>query len=525
MKIRLSSVLGLALLAGCTPSTPPPSVAPPPSETGSTPQTEPTKTADQVTLEPEALALAHFELATVVASPIRESLRFLGSVATDPSNLAQVNSRVKAKVIALNAQLGQEVTEGEVLAVVESEDLHAAQVAHHLAQKKQTLARDTLARRRKLAGLGELERHHLEEYQQTLAQLTGQLTDCEGEIKTTRAALDEARSEEKTLQAAREQAQTRRETAQARATRAENLHREELIARQDLEQAQAELKQAQAEVGAAEARCEQGQARTRSAEAKWEAAQGHHKSVKEQHQRAAAALVREEKVVKGGYTRDKELIEAENALQQATIEVESALDDIELLGGKPGDMHSIPIHAPIHGRITERHASLGETVDMSKPLYSIFNATTIWVQLSVPPAQVRALPPGTPVALQADALPGKRFTATVVTIGEAAESANRQVTVRCRVNGAAPELRPGIFVTGTVNTPSPVALVAVPEAAVQDIGGRSVVFVATARPEVFAVRTVTVTERRGGRALVRSGLRPGERIVVRNATLLKEKLS
>lgn len=481
-------------------------------------------TPGQVVLDSESLSLARFTVEAVQETTLSESLTFNGSVEANPSSLATVNSRVKAKVIAMNAELGQQVSVGDVVAVVESEDLHGAQVAYRLAVKKEALAKDQLTRCTKLANLGEFERHHLEDYQQSLSQLSAQLSDTEGEVKTTRAALEEAKSEEKSLAAALEQAQTRFGSTQARAARSEALFKEELIARQDLEQAQAERKQAQSEVAATEARAEQGAARTRSAAAKWEAAQAHRKSIDEQRQRAAGALTREEKVVKGGYTRDKELVEAQNALLQARIEVESALDDIELLGGQPGDMHSIPIHAPLSGRITERHASLGETVDMTKPLYTIFNGTEVWVQLSVPPAQLGQLRPGARLTVHSEAIPGKSFSATVVTLGESADATTRMVKVRCRVTGGASVLRPGMFVTGSVVAQGRTRGIALPEDAVQEVDGKSVVFVATDKPEVFATRSVTIVARRSGRALVREGLKSGERVVVRNAGLLKGKL-
>lgn len=523
MKIHLSLFVSTACLSalltvpsGCTPK-----VA---AQAGASPTPSAPVTAGQVVLDSESLSLARFTVETVDESELAQSLTFNGSVEANPSSLALVNSRVKAKVIAMNAELGQQVRAGAVIAVVESEDLHGAQVAYRLALKKEALAKDNLTRRTKLASLGEFERHHLEDYQQSLSQLSAQLSETDGEVKTTRAALEEAKSEEKSLAAALEQAQTRLGSTQARAARSEALFKEELIARQDLEQAQAERKQAQSEVTAAEARAEQGAARTRSAVAKWEAAQAHRRSIDEQRQRAASALTREEKVVKGGYTRDKELAEARNALQQAQIEVESALDDIELLGGQPGDMHSIPIHAPLSGRVTERHASLGETVDMTKPLYTIFNATEVWVQLSVPPAQLSQLRPGAKLTVRTEAAPNKTFPATVVTLGETADSATRMVTVRCRVMGGTNILRPGMFVTGSVVAQGAMRGIALPEDAVQEVDGRSVVFVATDKPEVFATRTVSVAARRGGQALLREGLKRGERVVVRNAGLLKDKL-
>lgn len=501
----------VSLTAGCGPRT-----------AARAPETSPSPAAaGEVRLSPESLRLARFDVAPVAAQARTETLRWNGAVDRNPSHMAQVNARVKARITSLSAERGQSVQAGQVIAIVESEDLHGAQVAYRLALKREALCRDTLTRRRKLAGLGEVERHHLEEYQQRLSQADGQVSDADGDVKTARAALDEAHGEEKSLAAQREQAATRLATAAARAQRADTLYKEELISRQDQEQAQAERRQAQAEVSAADARREQGAARVRNARAKLESAEARLQVQSDQQRRAAEALTREEKVARSGLIRDKDVVEAENALQQATIAVESARDDIELLGGQPGDQHAIPIHAPISGRVLERHATLGETVDMTRPIYTLFDDREVWVQLSVPPADAARLRPGQSITVRTDAAPGRAFTARIASISDVADPTSRLVAVRGKVAGASGLLRPGMFVTGERRGSAGPPTIAVPAEALVERDGRRCVYVATDDPAVFVARPVEVIEEREGTAWLRSGLSAGERIVTHNAALLR----
>lgn len=68
--------------------------------------------------------------------------------------------------------------------------------------------------------------------------------------------------------------------------------------------------------------------------------------------------------------------------------------------------------------------------------------------------------------------------------------------------------------------------VVVPEDAVQDVNGASVVFVAGPRPGQFVMRLVTVSGTSIGRMVtVSSGLKAGERVVVKGAFQLKAQLT
>jgi cobalt-zinc-cadmium efflux system membrane fusion protein len=84
-------------------------------------------------------------------------------------------------------------------------------------------------------------------------------------------------------------------------------------------------------------------------------------------------------------------------------------------------------------------------------------------------------------------------------------------------------LRPGMFATAQIAEPQTQNAVFVPEDALQDINGMKVVFV-TQDGITFRALTVTVGTRPAGKAEILDGLRPGDRIAVGGAFMVKSEM-
>ena len=65
--------------------------------------------------------------------------------------------------------------------------------------------------------------------------------------------------------------------------------------------------------------------------------------------------------------------------------------------------------------------------------------------------------------------------------------------------------------------------IVIPDEAVQNVDGRDVVFIRTAKG--FVVQPVVVAARSAGRASIVSGLQAGQSVATRNAFLLKAELA
>ncbi len=491
------------------------------------------KAASGITFEGESLKLAGIGIEMATESESGERLTVTGTLEADPAATAIVTSRVEGKIIRLTPNVGDTVRAGAVVAVIESEKLHEAQLNHTLTVKRLEAARADLARRRKLAGLGAYSHPGVEESRKAETEASAALEKARSEVRATESALIEARSRLASQDAAVEQSRTAEaltvsqlELVQKQVARSERLLAEQLVSRQEHEGVLGQHKEASA-------RLEHTQAETRGALAKWrealaaietvrtrqESAEKTVATARKQLGLARQALQRGEAIFKGGYLTSREVAEAEATVEQARVSAEGALDDVQLLGGQPGDNHSIPIAVPFAGRVLERKATLGQTVTAGEPILTLVNPRTLFAQLAVFPSDLPYTRPGQGVQLS---IAGRKVAGIVDRLGESADEKTRVVKVRVRVDNVSGRLRPGQPVTATIGEATK-RLVVVPAGAIQTQGGKKVVFVPTERPGEFAPREIEVGTTQNGKTEVRTGLKPGEKFVAKNAFLVKSQ--
>ena len=125
------------------------------------------------------------------------------------------------------------------------------------------------------------------------------------------------------------------------------------------------------------------------------------------------------------------------------------------------------------------------------------------------------------------ALPGETFAGRVTFAGGVVDTATRTIKLRVTVENESRRLRPGMFAQVRIAAPSGIAssgAIALPEVAIQDLNGKSVVFIRTA-PGRFVAREVSVGARSAGNTmLIERGVRAGEQVVVQGAFQLKSEL-
>ena len=476
-----------------------------------------------VKFEEETLRLAKLEIGAAKPMSLASHLTATGQVEPNAAGQVTVTARVEGKVIRLSANVGDTVRQGQTVAIVESEKLHESQLAYSLALKRLSLARDVLNRRRKLASLGEYGKPQVEAARTVTTQAQGDAQKAQTEVSAAQADVREAEGQVRALQAGLSQAQARVTVQQTRMNRADALLKEQLVARQEWEQVQADLQQAKADVETARAKVAQGEAALESARARVQSAQAVLETARKRSDMAQQTLIRAESVYKGNYSTSKEVEEAASAYQQAQITAEAALDDIKLIGGTPGDLHTVPIPAPISGRVTERLTTLGETVQAGKPLLALLNAQTVWVQLNVYQKDLPALRMGQSIAFTSEATPGQTLRGVVSSIGESADEMTRTVKVRCVVQNAGGRLKPGVFVTGSIQGSAHAEALAVPKDAVQYVDNKPIVYVPTENAGEFRAHSIQIGAKHEDVIEVTGGLKPGDKLVTKNAFLVKSQ--
>ena len=168
----------------------------------------------------------------------------------------------------------------------------------------------------------------------------------------------------------------------------------------------------------------------------------------------------------------------------------------------------------------ERRAVRGQTADPSQTLFRIADLAKLWLIVQAPEQDAVRLRDGAPADITLAALPGQRLRGAVDQVGREVDPHSRTVPVRIVIPNSG-ELKPGMFATAWITTGEPGRrIVAVPATALQRMDDRWIVFLPLA-PGRFEVRAVERGRDLGNEVAILSGLKPGERVVVEGAFVLR----
>ncbi len=180
-----------------------------------------------------------------------------------------------------------------------------------------------------------------------------------------------------------------------------------------------------------------------------------------------------------------------------------------------------PITSDVTGTVTEISTAAGDYVQKGAPLFRIADLRTVWIVFDAYEDQLPFLQEGQLIRVRAKALPGKELEARIGFIDPLLNTGTRTVAVRAEVDNRDGALKPGMFVSGTLDASNPgnsdEALL-IPQSAVLWTGERSVVYVKPdpAQP-VFEMRQVSLGRQSEAGYEVISGLRAGDEIVAQGA--------
>jgi cobalt-zinc-cadmium efflux system membrane fusion protein len=220
---------------------------------------------------------------------------------------------------------------------------------------------------------------------------------------------------------------------------------------------------------------------------------------------------------------------AAEQLDIASTEVRRAEEALEHLGitnaedptGESGEQ--IPARAPFAGVVLERLVTTGTAVTPGTTMFVVSDLSSLWAMAEVDESALGRVGLNRPVHLRVPAYPDETFEGRVTLIGDTVNPKTRRVVVRCDVPNPTARLKPEMYATVTLDTGPPRPEVAVPAAAVQELEGHTVVFVAEGGGR-FRQRRVTAGSSRDGLVEIRDGLRAGERVATTGSFLLKSAI-
>lgn len=199
--------------------------------------------------------------------------------------------------------------------------------------------------------------------------------------------------------------------------------------------------------------------------------------------------------------------------------------EIERLGAGQlphAEVAQVFLRAPFSGEVVERNATVGEVVDPNKMLFAVADLSTVWVRADFPEQQAGRLQTGLRVEVRVTAYPDIVFRGVVTYVGAMVDPATRTVMARSDIPNPDRRLRPEMFAEVTLVTPEQ-SVLAVPRAAVQQVGSRTVVFVKRG-PSRFELQEVKIGESSKEYIEVKGGVEEGDEVVTQGSYALKAEI-
>ncbi|MEP4485584.1 MAG: efflux RND transporter periplasmic adaptor subunit [Halioglobus sp.] len=191
------------------------------------------------------------------------------------------------------------------------------------------------------------------------------------------------------------------------------------------------------------------------------------------------------------------------------------------------------IKAPFPGRLGIRQVNVGQFVQPGTAIVNLQDISVLFVDFSLPEADLPKLSNGLAVELQSDAYPDKTYHAKISAISPQIDPNSRNVDIRATLANPGTELTPGMFAKVTVVTDEVLNAIQLPSVALAYSLYGDMAYVIgdplegsadSDDPKRFKVerRSVEVLARRDDKVAIGKGLKPGEEVVSSNQQQLKD---
>lgn len=429
-----------------------------------------------ITLARESWSAAGIVLQPVHQGPFSQTLELTGKIGLNEDRVAHIFPLIDGRVHEVRCQLGDKVSRGQVLAIVQSTEvgrsmlqLFQDRLQRDFAMTKdqwtQTVSANTqamIALMRSGAPIEEIEK-----------QLTDRpMGDYRDKLMTAYVALYKARLNLERLQPLSESGT--------------------ITGKQLLE-----------------------------AESEWNASRATLQSLLEEFQQ----VTQQTSILS---TQSVKELETRVAVDETNLKI-LGFDDAALASIDPTKQGETiahyPIHSPFDGTIISKDVVLMEHVGPERQILSIADLSSVWVNTDIYEEHLpllKQLQQGE-LELHSPAWPGRTFTAKVFYTGDVVEEASRTVAMRAVANNPDGDLRPGMFVTVSFSSVSAESVLHVPSTAVLEHESRTFVFVHI-KDDEFRAREVKLGRRNVNQVEVTSGLAAGDSVVIAGGFALKSRM-
>jgi cobalt-zinc-cadmium efflux system membrane fusion protein len=179
------------------------------------------------------------------------------------------------------------------------------------------------------------------------------------------------------------------------------------------------------------------------------------------------------------------------------------------------------LNSPIDGIVIERNATIGASVGTDANLFKIINLSQVWIDANVFEKDLQRVRPGQEVKLTVPAFPQTTFSGRVIFVDSVVNPETRTVNVRTEVANPDGRLKPDMFANVQIVTDVNRAAISIPQSAILNDEGKTVVFVADGNG--YKKRQVQAGIQNNDRVEIVDGLNAGDKVVVKGNYLLLEQ--
>src|SRR5258708_17152184 len=152
--------------------------------------------------------------------------------------------------------------------------------------------------------------------------------------------------------------------------------------------------------------------------------------------------------------------------------------DIDALKNKPDSPVLFSLTSPITGIVVERNATIGATVGSDANVFKIIDLSRVWIDANVFEKDLERVRRGQEVKVAVPAFTESSFSGRVILINSVVDPETRSVKGRTEVPNPDGRLKPDMFANVQIITDQHRASISIPQSAVLNDGGKTVVFVA-----------------------------------------------
>ncbi len=194
---------------------------------------------------------------------------------------------------------------------------------------------------------------------------------------------------------------------------------------------------------------------------------------------------------------------------------EGQIDDI-LRSGRV--RRTLTLYAPVSGIVVDKKVLQGQAITSGEELYTMADLSDVWVDAELREVDAANVRIGSPAVVEFAGLPGRTYKARVAYVYPTLQQEARTIKARIVVSNSNGVLKPGMFATVRLTTPSRSALT-VPSSAILRTGDRNIVFVDMGNGQLMP-HDVEPGSTAGDYTEILSGLESRQRVVTSAQFLL-----